>query len=128
MTRKYLVADPLVFDQRLTWNSLGQLESVWTRRQGVGSTVSYGYDGWDRRVRRATSAGTTRYVYDGAHVALELDGAGGVVAQYSYFPGVDQPHTVKRGGSVYYYLADGPGNVAGLLDASGVLVNEYAGL
>ncbi len=38
---------------------------------------------------------------------------------------VDQPHTVKRGGSVYYYLADGPGNVVGLLDASGTLVNEY---
>ncbi len=39
--------------------------------------------------------------------------------------GMDQPHTVKRGGSVYYYLADGPGNVVGLLDASGTLVNEY---
>ncbi len=123
--RKYLAADSLAFDQRLHWNSLGQLESVWTRRQGVESTVSYGYDGWDRRVRRATNAGTTRYVYDGSHVALELDGSGNVVAQYSYFPGVDQPHSVKRGGSVYYYLADGPGNVVGLLDASGALVNEY---
>ncbi len=34
------------------------------------------YDGWDRRVRRATAAGMTRYVYDGSHVALELDGSG----------------------------------------------------
>ncbi len=125
VTRKSLAADSLAFDQRLHWNSLGQLDSVRTVRQGVGSTVAYGYDGWDRRVRRTTNAGTARYVYDGSQIALEVDGSGNVVAEYSYFPGVDQPHTVKRGGSVYYYLADGPGNVVGLLDASGTLVNEY---
>ncbi len=125
VTRKSLAADSLAFDQRLHWNSLGQLDSVRTVRQGVGSTVAYGYDGWDRRVRKTSAAGTTRYVYDGSQIALEVDGSGNVVAEYSYFPGVDQPHTVKRGGSVYYYLADGPGNVVGLLDAAGNLVNEY---
>jgi RHS repeat-associated protein len=107
--------------QTFTWNSLGQLDSVITN----GRTATYGYDGWGRRVRKTVEGVTTRYVYDGDHIAMELDAAGTtVLAQYSYYPGVDQPHTMKRLGSVYYFLSDGQ-NVVGLVDSSGNLVNEY---
>ncbi len=76
-------------------------------------------------MRKSTPAGTTRYVYDGDQIALELNEAGDMVAEYSYYPGVDHPHTLRRGGQVYYYLSDGPGHIVGLLDAAGTLVNEY---
>ncbi len=126
VTRKYLASNASTFDQRLWWSSLGELDSVRTLRAGVPSTVRFGYDGWGRRVRKTTAAGTTRYVYDGDHVVLELNGSGGVVAEYTYNPGVDNPHSVRRGGKTYYYLTDGPGNVTGLVELpGGTLTNEY---
>jgi YD repeat-containing protein len=107
--------------QTFEWNALGELASVTTN----GVTTTYGYDASGRRVRKSGPSGTTRYVYDGAQIALELNEAGDVVAEYSYYPGVDHPHTVRRGGQVYYYLSDGPGHIVGLLDSAGTLVNEY---
>jgi RHS repeat-associated protein len=125
MTRKRNALDPSVFDQRFFWSSLGELDSVRTTRQGVTQTVSFGYDGLGRRVRKTGAAGITRYVWDDEHVAMELDGNGDRTAYYSYYPGTDQPHAMVRGWDAYFYLADAAGNVVGMTDSTGVLVSEY---
>lgn len=66
------------------------------------------------------------YVYDGDDLALEVDGSGNLLRQYTYFPGIDRPHSMfDENGTVYYYAADYPGHVAGLFNASGNVANRY---
>jgi RHS repeat-associated protein len=117
LTHKYRTG----FDQQLSWNSLGQLVQAVTN----GQTATYGYDGGGRRVRKTVNGVVTRYLYNGAHRVADLDGSGNVLAEYTYYPGTDRPHAMRVNGSLYYFLADGPGNVVGLVDAYGSLVNEY---
>jgi RHS repeat-associated protein len=91
-----------------------------------GMTTYYHSDGTGRRVRKASSSATlTRYVYDGQNLFMELDGSSAIVREYTYFPGVDEPHSVRQDGSIYYYMTEGPGNVVGLVNSSNQLVNHY---
>lgn len=118
VTRKYKSG----YDQYLYWNALGQLDSVKTN----GQTTRYHYDGFGRRMRMITPAGVaTLYVYDGDDLLLELDAAGAVVAKYTYYPGVDDPHSVVRGGTTYYYGTDQQGSVLALFNGAGQVVNSY---
>jgi RHS repeat-associated protein len=118
---------PAQFNQVLYWNSLGELEGATTN--GVG--VSYGYDGFGRRVRRSGGPeGTVRYLYDGDDLLMELDGAGSVLREYTYYPGVDNPHSVRvwangAGGVVYHYAMEHPGHVAGLIGPGNQLAAQY---
>jgi RHS repeat-associated core domain len=111
------------FDQHLYWNSINQLDSVTTN----GVVVKFGYDANGRRVRKTSSTGTIRYIYSGDQVLAEVDQATGSVKRlYSYYPGVDAPHSVVEGGKTYYYLTEpGAGSVVGLIDSTGVLKNSY---
>jgi len=120
--RKY--KSDLSFDQYLYWSARGQLDSVKTN----GAMVRFGYDGLGRRVRTSTSTATTRYLYDGHDLFAEVDGGGNRLAEYTYYPGVDQPHSLRRRGaadSVFYYAQDVTGNVVGLVNGARVLVNQY---
>jgi RHS repeat-associated protein len=110
-----------VWNQTFTWNALGQLVQVVTN----GTTTTFGYDGWGRRVRRTVGATRIDYVLDGDHVIAEVDGAGALLRSYAYYPGVDRPHSVKVGTQLYYYLTERPGHVTGLVNASNQLVNQY---
>jgi hypothetical protein len=70
----------------------------------------------------------TRYLYDGDDLLMEVDNAGNPVREYTYYPGVDQPHSVRswpNGGATYYYATDAVGHVTGLLNGSGQVVNRY---
>jgi len=96
--------------------------AVWT--SGADS-VSFGYDGAGRRVRKWTATTTTRYLSDGDDLLAELDAGGNRVAEYVYYPGIDRPHSVRRGGQTYYYAQDFPGNVTGLLSSTGGVTNQY---
>jgi len=113
--------------QQLYWSSLGQLDSAWT--SGVG-TVSLGYDGLGRRVRKTVASTTTRYIHDGDNLFAEVDGGAPTtpLAEYTYYGGVDQPHSVRRrmrSDSVFYYTQEFPGNVTGLVNGARALVNQY---
>jgi RHS repeat-associated protein len=121
ITRKYKTG----YDQRFTWNSLGQLTAVTTN----GATVSYGYDGLGRRVRR-TEGGQPRYfLYDDDDLILEANASGEPLRMYAYWPGIDQPHSVRvtSGGTTatYYYTLEHPGHVTGLINEAGAVAGEY---
>jgi len=104
------------------WNALGQLDTV---KVLGGATTVYGYDGVGQRVRKTVNGVTTRYVLHDGQVALELDATGGIVAEYTYYAGTDRPHGMRRGGVQYFYVQDAEGNVSGLLNASGAVVETY---
>jgi RHS repeat-associated protein len=127
LTRKLRrnAAGAVEWEQVLEWDVLGQLRRVTTN----GAAVEYGYDGVGQRVRRTDASGTVRYLYAGADLFAELDGAGVVRRAYSYFPGVDQPHAVQVDTALasqrYFYAAEAPGHVTGLFDGSNNVVGEY---
>jgi RHS repeat-associated protein len=121
LTRKYKTG----FEQRMTWNASGQLASVTTN----GVTVTYGYDGLGRRVRRTENGESRYFLYDREDLRMETDGSGAPLRTYTYWPAIDRPHSVRvtSGGrsDIYYYALDHPNNVAGLLDVVGGLAAEY---
>ena len=119
VTRKYLTADSVRFNQRLYWNSASELDSVRTTKAGSTTTVKLGYDGSGRRVRKTVGTQRTWYVYHSQHVVAEFDGAGALLRHYTYYPGTDRPHSLLSGGARSYFLNDGRGNVGGLMSADG---------
>jgi len=108
------------FDQYLYWNSIGQLDSVKTN----GTVVTFGYDGFGRRVRKTVGASTMRYIYHGGQVVAEYDGSGGFQRHYTYYHGTDIPHSVYTT-SRSYYMNDHRGNVTGLLSGDGTSVAAF---
>jgi RHS repeat-associated protein len=124
LTHKYLAADSLQLNQRYRWNALGQLAEV--TRNGV--TTDFGYDGLGRRVRKSTGGNTTRYLWDGNQLVMELDSAGAPIREYAFYPGIDSPHSVRRSsdGEVFYYAMEAPGQVAGLVSANNEVAAQYA--
>lgn len=105
-----------------TWNGLGQLTQV---SATFGGTTEYGYDGLGRRVRKTVNGVTTRYLLDGDRVLAETNGSGAPLAMYSYYPGVDRPHAMLRSNKRYYFAQDLQGNVIGLIDSVGNVVQTY---
>jgi RHS repeat-associated protein len=92
-----------------------------------GATVTYSYDALGRRVARNSSvSGTTRFVYDGADVIRDLDGAGSVIADYLNGPGVDNKLRQVAGGATAYFVSDHLGSTRGLTDANGALTATVA--
>jgi RHS repeat-associated protein len=118
LTRKYNASQNFVY----TWNALGQLEQV--RLNGT-VTATYGYDGLGRRVRRAGTSGTEHYLYEGDDLLLDLNGTGGVAAEYRYYDGIDRPLSMVRGGTRYSFAIDPQGSVLAVVDGTGAPVNRY---
>ncbi|CAA9324894.1 MAG: hypothetical protein AVDCRST_MAG68-2028 [uncultured Gemmatimonadetes bacterium] len=81
-------------------------------------------------MRRTAPDGTVvRYLDDGDDLLAELRGAAGqTIREYTHFPGVDRPHSVRswpNGGATYYYATDHPGHVVGLIDGTNQMAAEY---
>ena len=87
--------------------------------------ASYRYDGLGRRIEKDVGGVITRYVYDGANILLEFDGANALQARYSHGDQSDQPLVQERGGQSYFYHADHRGSIRLITDDTGVVVNEY---
>lgn len=108
-------------DERFYWNSLGQLDSVVTDT----ITLRFGYDALGRRVRKQGSRGTTYMIYDGDDLLITTDAAGNSLEEYTYYPGIDRPHSMRKGGATYYYATDFTGNVTGLVLGDNTIANKY---
>lgn len=120
LVRKY---HPGVLDESLGWDALGQLTSV-TRN---GTTTSFAYDGFGRRVSKTSGGVVTDYQWDDDQVVAERDGSGIIVAEYAFYPGLDQPHSVTTSAGTFVMARETPGNVIGLMPQSSNAVSaQYA--
>ncbi len=96
--------------------------------------AAYSYDGLGRRIEKDVNGALTQYVYDGAAILLEYNGAGGLLARTSHGQQIDQPLAVARdldasgafeAGEQFYYQGDHLGSVRALTDATGLVANSY---
>jgi RHS repeat-associated protein len=92
--------------------------------------VSYTYSGFGDRVKRTQGSAVTWSVYDGDDLLLEADGSGNVLREYTMYPGVDAPHSVRvwsgaTAGAANFYMMEQPGHVAGVVNGSSQVVDQY---
>jgi RHS repeat-associated protein len=67
------------------------------------------------------------FLWDGASVLAELNGTGTAKeAEYSYYPGLDNPHALIVGTTQYFAHTDGLGNVIALTDTLKNVQRTYA--
>ena len=90
-----------------------------------GSTATYEYDPLGRRISKTTTAGTTKYFYDGARVIEEINSSGNVEASYLYGTWIDDILVMQREGYDYYYHKNSLGSTAALTNNSGDPVEYY---
>lgn len=90
-----------------------------------GSLVEYRYDGWGRRIAKVVDGDVRRYVHSFSDVVLELDGAGATTARYTHGSQLDQPLSMERGGTDYYYHHDYLGSITLVTDTVGAVANAY---
>jgi RHS repeat-associated protein len=97
--REAKTADPLTSRkeiQEYTWDNRNRLVSVQVSYDDgtPGPLVTFEYDVFDRRIVKNVSLGgsttSSRYVYDGDHVALLAIGGDEIDRRYLWAPGVDQ--------------------------------------
>jgi RHS repeat-associated protein len=101
-----------------------------TRNSDSAIVGQYLYDAFGRRVQKianpAGSPTTTRYFYDDYRIIEEQDGGGATQATYVYGSYVDEPLTMDRGGSTYYYHQNALWSVEAITDSAGNPVERYA--
>jgi RHS repeat-associated protein len=128
----------------LTWdldNRLKQLDKA--RRDGNGvviesRSIAFKYDPFGRRIEKKlttfidnisnTKITKWTYVYDGDNIALEIYEPPSGPAEKTYYihgPSVDEHLGMERGGSYYYYHADGLGSITAITDSSAAVVQSY---
>src|SRR6185312_2238127 len=90
-----------------TWDFENRLTSVHLPNQ---TTVTFKYGPFGRRIQKGGSV----YVYDGANLIEEADGAGNLAARNVFSSGVDEPFATYRAGTWEFYLPDGLGSIASL--------------
>lgn len=108
----------------LKWTAEAHLDTVVVG----GQTIGYYYDPRGRLVRKdVNGAAQSYFLWDGSILFAELNGsATGEVAEYSFYPGMDNPHAVVVGGVEYEVQTDALGNVVVLTDSSQSTKRTYA--
>ncbi|MFB6367738.1 RHS repeat-associated core domain-containing protein [Paenibacillus elgii] len=91
-----------------------------------GKNVSYRYNGDGLLYERTENGQTVRYYYDGANVIAEGTVTNGSAAlKARYIRGNGLAARADAGGNKTYYLQNGHGDVVGLTDSSGNILNQY---
>jgi len=92
------------------------------------TVVEFGYDLQGRRIWKKAGQKTTRYVYDGQELLLELDDAGDALRVWVPGPELRRPVALVEAGKTWYPLTDALGSVVALTDDAGTVVArwEYA--
>lgn len=92
----------------------------------TGSTVTYRYNGDGLLTERTEGGQTTRYYYDDVNIIAEGMVSGGSVAhKASYLRGNQLEARIDASGSKSYYVLNGHGDVVGLVDGAGQILNSY---
>ena len=101
-----------IADDSLEWNALGELKRV--LRSGT-VVAEFAYDGFGRRVTKSAAGVITQYQWDDGQVIAERDGSGNFIAEYAFYPGVDNPHSVTTSAGTFAMALETPGNIIGLM-------------
>lgn len=102
-----------------TWNARNQLALI-----SGGTTASFSYDAFGRRLTRTLNATTKTYFYDGQNIAQELSGITPVANLLS--GGIDEVFTRSESTGTLAPIVDGLGSTIGLTDSSGTVQTEYS--
>ena len=99
-----------------TWSDAGRLTSI---TAPDGTTSTYRYDAFGRRLEVNDSGAVRRFAYSGWNLSNEFDGTNTLRATYiaGLFP--DRAYEVVRDGTRYYPLFDGVDSVTTLTDGTG---------
>ena len=87
------------------------------RMTALGSTLTATYRADGLRASKATSAGTTYFLYDGGEPIIEMDSSGDVLALNVFAP--DGLVARQTGSSTIEYVLDQQGNVSNRTDTGG---------
>ena len=88
-------------------------------------TTTFRYDPFGRRIQKSGPLGTTNYLYDGANIVEEVDGAANILARFLHGPRVDQPLAQGLSGTVSNYESDGLGSITSVTDSSETVQTTY---
>ncbi|WP_201319379.1 S8 family serine peptidase [Paenibacillus sp. EPM92] len=106
-----------------TYDDRNRLTRVVT---GDGKNVTYRYNGDGLLYERMENGVTTRYYYDGLNIIAEGTVTNGTVTlKARYERGRGLVARIDASGNKQYYLHNGHGDVVGLTDASGNILNQY---
>jgi len=91
------------------------------------SKTTFTYDGEGKRLKKEESSGAIKYLYDQDKVILERDGADNALGSYTHEGGILYYDLIsmRRSDASYYYLFDGLGSVAELVDSNENTQNTY---
>jgi RHS repeat-associated protein len=113
-----------------TWDDEDRLIGV-LNPNGTSETYEYSADGL--RQKKVTPAGTTQFVWDGANVLQELDGAGNLKNHYTQYPGywgtggmISQRQVAGGVDASLFYGFDQQSNTRIVTDSNGNIVTKYS--
>ncbi len=89
-----------------------------------GDTYNYHYDPEGLRTQKTTPAGTTRYHLDDSGMVIAESNDGGTATAQNIW-GINALAR-KINGAYYYYIYNGHGDVVKVIDANGVIINNYS--
>jgi RHS repeat-associated protein len=105
------------------WSAEGRLSGL----TFSGQTTLFDYNAAGRLVRKTTGGIANYFLWERDNPLAELDGAGtGKIAEYSYYPGLDNPHALIVGTTKYFAHRDGLGNTIALTDSGKALSRTYS--
>lgn len=122
-----------------TWTRTWDYNNRLTQEQKVKGTevktVSYKYDPFGRRIEKkfqqtkngVTETETIQYLYDNEDITVEyFTTAGGTEKTFvTHGHGIDEPLALERGGSYYYFHADGLGSITHITNSAKAVVQSY---
>ncbi len=86
------------------------------------SVLTYAYNGEGKRIEKTADGLTTRYLFEGDKIILELDGAGNTSAV-----NIQGTSLISRttGGQTAFYMYNGHGDATALLSPAGAILGTY---
>ncbi|MCL6457003.1 MAG: hypothetical protein K6T85_03265, partial [Gorillibacterium sp.] len=115
---------PRLTGSNYTYDDGNRLTEV---RLDDGTTVTYRYNGDGLLYERTEKGETTRYYYDGTDMIAEGTVSGsGTTLKVRYVRGNGLAARIDAAGNKQYYVHNGHGDIVGLADGAGNLVNSYS--
>ena len=92
----------------------------------MGTTASYVYYTFGRRIQKTVNSAATKFFYDGDDIIAEYDGSNNLLRKYVHGLSIDEPVAMISGANTYYYLSDGLGSVSELTNSAGSILEKYS--